>query len=156
MPSALERRTHSSPEAICKADQTWRCGGLLLVVTPTGSKLWRVVYRFGGKQMQLSRGAWPEVSLAQARSSRDAARKLLASGMDPSARKKEEEVARGRAVTDSFAALAEELLAKNEREGKSEATLGKKRWLISLAMADLGSRSITQISAPDVLVPSAG
>lgn len=128
-------------------------GGLLLVVSPTGSKLWRMVYRFDGKQKQLSFGTWPDVSLAEARSSRDTARKLLASGVDPSAKKKEERVARERVVTDSFAALAEELLVKNEREGKSAATLGKKRWLVSLATIDLGAKQITEISASDILVP---
>lgn len=128
-------------------------GGLLLVVSPTGSKLWRMVYRFDGKQKQLSFGTWPDVSLAEARSRRDAARKLLADGVDPSAKKKEEKVARERAVTDSFAALAEELLTKNEREGKSAATLGKKRWLVSLATIDLGGKQITEISASDILVP---
>jgi integrase len=128
-------------------------GGLLLVVSPAGSKLWRMVYRFEGKQKQLAFGAWPDVSLADARSSRDAARKLLASGVDPSAKKKEDKVAREKAVTDSFAALADELLSKNEREGKASATLGKKRWLVSLAIDDLGDKPITEISASDILVP---
>jgi len=125
----------------------------MLVVSPTGSKLWRMVYRFDGKQKQLSFGMWPEVSLAEARSRRDTARKLLADGVDPSAKKREEKVARERAVTDSFAALAEELLTKNEREGKSPSTLGKKRWLVSLATVDLGDKQITEISASDILVP---
>ncbi|VVT29713.1 Arm DNA-binding domain-containing protein [Hoeflea sp. EC-HK425] len=57
-------------------------GGLLLVVNPNGSKLWRMVYRYGGKQKQLAFGAWPDVSLAQARAHRDAARKLLADDGD--------------------------------------------------------------------------
>lgn len=128
-------------------------GGLLLVVNPTGSKLWRMVYRFEGKQKQLSFGTWPDVSLAEARTARDAARKILASGIDPSSKKKEEKVARERLVTDSFTALADELLDKNAREGKSAATLGKKRWLVSLAISDLGDKQITEISATDILVP---
>jgi len=57
-------------------------GGLLLVVNPNGSKLWRMVYRYCGKQKQLAFGAWPDVSLAQARAHRDAARKLLADDID--------------------------------------------------------------------------
>jgi hypothetical protein len=57
-------------------------GGLLLVVNPNGSKLWRMVYRYGGKQKQLAFGAWPDVSLAQARAHRDAARSLLADDVD--------------------------------------------------------------------------
>ncbi|EFM58184.1 Hypothetical protein BIBO2_2958 [Brucella sp. BO2] len=129
-------------------------GGLLLVVNPTGSKLWRMVYRFEGKQKQLSFGIWPDVSLAEARAARDAARKILASGIDPSSKKKEEKVARERLITDSFTALADELLDKNAREGKSAATLGKKRWLVSLAINDLGAKQITEISATDILAPA--
>lgn len=128
-------------------------GGLLLVVTPTGSKLWRMVYRFEGKQKQLSFGAWPDVSLSDARSHRDAARKVLAAGQDPSVQKKEDQKARVRAVLDCFSNLAEEFLSKNEQEGKSTATMAKKRWLVGLALADLGPRPITEISSPDVLVP---
>ena len=40
-------------------------GGLLLVVNLNGSKLWRMVYRYGGKQKQLAFGAWPNISLAR-------------------------------------------------------------------------------------------
>jgi len=42
--------------------------GLYLEISPTGSKLWRWKYRFNGKEKRLSFGAWPEVSLADARS----------------------------------------------------------------------------------------
>ncbi|WP_444551241.1 tyrosine-type recombinase/integrase [Brucella vulpis] len=56
-------------------------------------------------------------------------------------------------MTDSFTALADELLDKNAREGKSAATLGKKRWLVSLAISDLGDKQITEVSATDILVP---
>ena len=63
-------------------------GGLLLVVNPNGSKLWRMVYRYGGKQKQLAFGKWRDVSLAQARAHRDAARKLLADDVAPSQKNK--------------------------------------------------------------------
>ena len=42
-------------------------GGLYLHVTATGSKLLRLAYRFEGKQKLLSFGAYPAVSLADAR-----------------------------------------------------------------------------------------
>jgi len=131
-------------------------GGLLLVVNPSGSKLWRMVYRYGGKQKQLAFGAWPDVSLAQARSHRDAARKLLADDVDPSEKKKQDKIAKADAAANSFEALAEEFLDKNRREGKSEATLKKKRWLISLALKDLQSKPIGEIDAADILVPLRG
>lgn len=75
-------------------------GGLLLVVNPNGSKLWRMVFRYCGKQKQLSFGAWPNVSLAQARAHRDAARKLLADNIDPSLKKKQDKIAKAEAETN--------------------------------------------------------
>lgn len=128
-------------------------GGLLLIVNPNGSKLWRMVYRYGGKQKQLSFGAWPDVSLAQARAQRDEARKLLADHIDPSQKKKQDKIAKAAAASNTFAALADEFLDKVRREGRAETTLAKKRWLIGLAEADLGDRPISEITAAEILVP---
>ena len=64
-------------------------GGLYLHVTATGSKLWRLAYRFEGKQKLLSFGAYPAVSLKDARHRRDEAKELLAKGLDPGAEKKQ-------------------------------------------------------------------
>lgn len=72
-------------------------GGLYLLVKSTGGKLWRLAYRFGGKQKTLALGTYPERSLADARADRDDARKLLANGADPGTIKqtaKEAEAAR--------------------------------------------------------------
>src|SRR5688572_32497486 len=62
--------------------------GLYLLVTPSGSKWWRLKYRFGGKEKLLSLGVFDEVSPAKARKRRDAARELVADGIDPSARRR--------------------------------------------------------------------
>jgi Arm DNA-binding domain len=59
-------------------------GGLYLEVSPTGGKWWRLKYRFDGKEKRLSLGVYPDVSLKDARDRRDASRKLLADGIDPS------------------------------------------------------------------------
>ncbi len=59
-------------------------GRLHLLVSPTGSKLWRLTYRFNGKQKLLAFGADPSVSLADARRRREDAKTLLAAGTDPS------------------------------------------------------------------------
>src|SRR5690606_19431398 len=58
-------------------------GGLHLEVRPTGARLWRFRYRLGGKENMYAIGAYPEVSLAEAREARDAARKLVKSGIHP-------------------------------------------------------------------------
>jgi integrase len=63
-------------------------GGLYLLVSPTGGKLWRMDYRYSDKRKTLAFGPYPDVSLANARKSRDDARKLLADDVDPGAEKK--------------------------------------------------------------------
>jgi integrase len=62
-------------------------GGLYIYVAPNGGRYWRYNYRFNGKQKTLALGVYPDVSLAQARSRHSEARKQLADGADPSARK---------------------------------------------------------------------
>lgn len=128
-------------------------GGLHLLVSPTGGKLWRWAYRFGGKQKTLAFGAYPAVSLADARKKRDEAKRLLANAVDPAQQVKVEKTNRLAASTNTFAAIADEFIAKVEREGKADATLIKKRWLLGIAKADLGMRPIAEISASEILVP---
>ena len=64
-------------------------GGLYLYVAKTGSKLWRMAYRFNDKEKLLSFGEYPIVSLKDARTKRNEAKKLLADGIDPGKRKKD-------------------------------------------------------------------
>ncbi len=80
-------------------------GGLYLHVTATGSKLWRLAYRFEGKQKLLSFDAYPAVSLKDARHRRDDAKELLAKGIDPGEEKKqarEAVLAKEREERDTF------------------------------------------------------
>ena len=65
-------------------------GGLFMLVTKTGSKLWRYAYNFDSKQKLLALGQYPVTSLADARVKRDDAKKLLAEGIDPSVNRKED------------------------------------------------------------------
>jgi hypothetical protein len=66
---------------------------LFLLVRPSGAKLWRFGYRFGGKQKTLALGAYPTVTLAEACERRDAARKLLANGVDPGVQRRLDKIA---------------------------------------------------------------
>lgn len=70
-------------------------GGLFLYVTPAGSRLWRWKYRHGGKERLMSFGAYPAVSLSQARDLHRQARELLASGIDPMIERKADKAAQG-------------------------------------------------------------
>lgn len=59
--------------------------GLYLEVTPAGGKFWRLKYRFNSRESTLTIGSYPEISLAQARRSRDEARIQLYQNIDPNA-----------------------------------------------------------------------
>jgi hypothetical protein len=126
-------------------------GGLHILVSPQGSKLWRLSYRFGAKQKTIALGPYPVVSLAEARLKRDEAKRLLRNGTDPSHHAKIEKIRAQIANATTFGAVADAFLSKVEREGKAPATLTKKRWLIDLVRPDLGDRPIADISALEVL-----
>jgi integrase len=63
-------------------------GGLYLLISPTGGKLWRMDYRYADKRKTLAFGPYPDISLANARKRRDDARKLLTDNVDPGVEKK--------------------------------------------------------------------
>lgn len=83
-------------------------GGLYLEVTTNGSRYWRLKYRFAGKEKRLAFGVYPEVSLAQAREKREAAKKLLSAGSDPGELKKAEKIAQKLNYENTFEAIARE------------------------------------------------
>ena len=134
-----------------KAYKLTDSGGLYLVVQPNGAKLWRMNYRYAGRQKTLSFGAWPEVGIAAARQKRDDAKKELASGLDPAAEKKLSALARKIAADNNFKTIAEEWLTKNEREGRAPITLSKIRWLLAMAYPMIGNLPISKITPQEVL-----
>ena len=121
------------------------------MIQPNGSKLWRLAYRYGGKQKLLSFGRYPETSLQAARNSRDDAKRLLAGGLDPSLERKNEKRARKIAKSNTFESIAAECLERWEKEGNAPVTLMKKRWLLSLVPPQLGKRPIIEITAVELL-----
>lgn len=84
--------------------------GLYLLCAPSGGKWWRLKYRFVGKEKLLSLGTYPEVSLAKAREARDAARRQLAAGVDPSAARQQGKRQKAEAAINDFEAVAREWL----------------------------------------------
>jgi integrase len=124
-------------------------GGLHLLIQPTGSKLWRLAYRFAGKQKTLAIGIYPTVTLQEAREQRDGAKRLLGKGTDPSAQRKLDK--QTAATGDTFKSVAEEVLGKLEKEGRAPRTLDKLCWLLSSAYPSIGERRVTEITAPELL-----
>ena len=125
--------------------------GLYLLVTPRGSRYWRFNYRFDGKGRTLAFGVYPDVSLAEARTKREAARKILAAGEDPTARRKREEEAQRARAEETFGRIADEWLARLAAQGRSESTQSKLRWLVDFATPSLSDRPIAEITAPELL-----
>ena len=126
-------------------------GGLYLLVKPNGTKSWRLDYRFLEKRKTLSIGLYPAVGLSEARSRREAAKKLLAAGADPSLQKKKDRAAALNSQQNTFGAIAKEYLAKLEKDGRAEPTLAKNRWMMTELAAPLAGLPITEISAAQVL-----
>lgn len=125
--------------------------GLFLLVTPAGGKLWRMKYRVAGKEKLLALGAYPDVTLADARDKRDAARKLLADKQDPSEVRKVEKRARLLAAENSFEAVAREWYGKQTHTWvKSHAKDVLRRLEVNIFPA-LGHSPIADIEAPELL-----
>lgn len=121
--------------------------GLFLLVNPNGSKWWRFRYRVDGREKMLSLGVYPDVSLKKANERRDAARALVADGVDPSTSRQSEKAA----TANTFAAVAAEWLAI-QKKTLATKTYAKAAWTLeTLVFPYIGQRPIAKITAPDVL-----
>ena len=141
------RAAKPGPKPIKLSDER----GLFLLVQPSGGKLWRLKYRIGGKEKKLSLGRYPDVALKEARERCTEARKLIASGIDPSEKRRMERLDAALKAETTFKAVAEEYIEKSDREGRAAVTIGKARWLLSLLEPALGSRPVDEISPVELL-----
>ncbi len=126
-------------------------GGLYLEVTPSGGKLWRLKYRFGGKEKLLSLGKYPDVGLKDARERRDDARRLLANEVDPAENRKQQKAAKAERAANSFEGVAREWIAKNTPTWAPTHTSKIVRRLEMYVFPWLGGRPIAEITAPELL-----
>ena len=126
--------------------------GLFILVMPNGGKWWRFKYYFEKKEKLLSFGTYPDVSLAQARERRDDARKLVASGVDPSCNRKAVKSARGEVLANSFEVIAREWHEQQKADG---AWMADHAATIMNRMEKdmfpwIGSKPITEVTAKDL------
>jgi integrase len=126
--------------------------GLFLLITPNGSKYWRMKYRFDGKEKLLSFGTYPETSLKEARNKRDAARKQIQEGFDPSQEKKLAKLTRLINSENSFENVAREWHEKQNQRLTAKHSKTVLKRLETDMFPLLGSRPINQITAPELLV----
>ncbi len=136
------------------ADKTKRLydeRGLYLEVSPAGGKWWRLKYRFAGKEKRLSLGVYPDIGLKEARAARDEARRLVAQGVDPSARRKEISRQRVADAENSFEVVAKEWFQK---QAPIWSDIHQKNVISKLEkniFPYLGHDAVAAISAPNLL-----
>ena len=129
-------------------------GGLYLLITPPGGKLWRLKFRVDAREKKLSIGSYPEVSLGDARKRRDEARELLAAGKDPSREKQRDKLRSRLQAENTFAGIAAEYCEKRKRDGHkawAPATAVRSEYLLGLLSSSIGRLPIGEIEPADVL-----
>jgi len=134
-----------------KARKLFDGSGLYLLITPEGGKWWRLKYHFGGKEKLLALGTYPDTGLKQARAKRDAARKLIADGIDPGAERKAAKAALMQREGGSFEAVAREWFEKFSRGWAPTHAATIIRRLERDVFPWLGTRPAGEIAAPDLL-----
>ena len=126
--------------------------GLYLQVTPSGGKLWRFKYRFGGSEKLMSLGPYPDVPLVVARDRHSQARRLLSEGIDPMAERKAEKVAAVRVAAPSSFQAVSGLWLEHWRVGKSAQHVdATRRRLVANVYPHIGGRPIVEVEAPELV-----
>jgi integrase len=123
--------------------------GLHLQIYTSGSKLWRLRFRFRGKANMMSLGAFPAVSLKEAREKRGEIKKQIAAGIDPSLRKKLDKISA--ASANSFGAIADEYIANLKANDAADMTISKNRWLLEDLAASIRNRPASEVLPAELL-----
>jgi len=125
--------------------------GLFLLVQPNGAKYWRLAYRFAGKQKTLALGVYPDVSLADARTRRDEARKLPANDVDPGAVKQAQKTAKVEQSANSFEVIAREWFVRHSHNWKENHSSKIIARLENDVFPWIGAKPIGEITASELL-----
>ncbi len=125
--------------------------GLFLLVPLTGGKWWRLRYKFDGKEKLLSLGVYPDVGLKDARERRDAARKLLADGIDPGEHRKATKATRVERAANSFEVVAREWYAKHAPNWADHHGDRIIRRFERDIFPWIGGKAIADVTAPELL-----
>lgn len=126
-------------------------GGMYLEVFPNGTKSWRMKYRMGPKEKRVVFGVYPTVSLSEARTKREEAKRILAEGGDPSQEKQAEKAAKVLVVQNSFESIAVEWhnhKKENWSQGYAEDIL---EYLTKDIFPFIGKRAINEIKPAEML-----
>jgi integrase len=126
-------------------------GGLCLVVSPSGGKLWRWRYRYNGKAQTYSLGKWPQVTLEEARKRRDEARMALATGKHPTREKKAQKLRQVAEGENTFERVARTFLAQKGKKLNAKYAKQTLARMEQHVFPMLGKLPIAEITIPDVV-----
>jgi len=126
-------------------------GGLYLEVLPMGGKSWRLKYRFGGTEKRMVFGLWPEVPLKRARQLREEARTLVAQGVDPGAKRKQDRAEAVARSEHTFEKVAKDWYDKNKEGWTANTARTNINRLTQDIFPALGARPINDITVPELL-----
>jgi integrase len=147
--------TNTAVRAAKPADKPYKLadgGGLYLEVFPNGSKLWRLKYRrTGGRETRVSLGAYPSVTLAEARTEREQLKRQRRQGVDPAIQRKMQKVQQRTAAANSFEAVAREWLEKRAKKVTPDYLAKLKSRFDRDLFPYLGKRPIAEIEAQELL-----
>ena len=126
-------------------------GGMYVLVKPDGGRYWRLDHRFAGKRYTLSLGVYPTVTLSNARTRREEARRLLAQNVNPSAAKKASKRSAKMASENTFEAIAREWITNQQDRLAVQYSTRLLARLEADIFPHIGSRPIAEIDAPELL-----
>ena len=126
-------------------------GGLYLEISPKGGKWWRLKYRYHGKEKRISLGVYPDVSLKKARERREAARKLLADGVNPSDNRKAQKATQLEKAANSFGVVAREWHKKQSSTWSTRHSDGIIKRLERDVFPWLGDKAISDLTPIELL-----
>lgn len=150
MPLNDRQIRNAKPTEAGKKAKLFDGGGLYLEVTPAGGKIFRLKYRIGGKEKTLTIGKYPAVSLSEARQATENARRLLASGQDPSEAKQQEKRERQAAALNTFESIARRWHTDNLHRWKENHAARIISDFEKDVFPAIGEIQITEISVSDV------
>ena len=134
-----------------KAKRMFDGRGLYLEVSPSGGKLWRFKYRFGGVEKRLALGVYPEVSLRLARDQHVEARQLLANGIDPGENRRAQKANRVARASNSFEVIAREWFDSQTNNWSASHRIRVIRRLEQNVFPWIGGTPIADVTAQQLL-----
>ncbi|HEY0840803.1 MAG TPA: integrase arm-type DNA-binding domain-containing protein [Vulgatibacter sp.] len=132
-----------------KVRRLYDAAGLYLEIRPTGSRLWMLKYRVGGKEKRLSLGPYPEVTLREARERTEDERRRLREGVDPSAHRQAQRQAA--AAGDSLEVVSREWFIRWSRDKAESHHSRVWRALERDVFPKIGKRPLADLEPTDLL-----